>query len=88
MLASSFYMLILTRIVLGLGEGLGMLANHFTISLLPYLVTIIMSRFLGLPTIYHMFAEDVPAEQRSRAFGYLAAFGSIGQVVAAAVSRQ
>lgn len=39
----------------------------------------------GLPTIYHMFAEHVPPEQRSRAFGYLAAFGSIGQVVAAAV---
>uniref|UniRef100_A0A914VJ00 Major facilitator superfamily (MFS) profile domain-containing protein n=1 Tax=Plectus sambesii TaxID=2011161 RepID=A0A914VJ00_9BILA len=38
------------------------------------------------PTIYHIFAETVPAEQRTRAFSYLAAAGSIGQTVAAIVS--
>lgn len=40
----------------------------------------------GLPTIYHLFAERVSSEQRSRAFSYLAAFGAIGQTFAAAVS--
>lgn len=60
MVASNFHLLVLTRIVLGLGEG------------------------LGLPTIYHLFAESVSTEQRSKAFSYLAAFGAIGQTIAAA----
>uniref|UniRef100_A0A914X5I8 Major facilitator superfamily (MFS) profile domain-containing protein n=1 Tax=Plectus sambesii TaxID=2011161 RepID=A0A914X5I8_9BILA len=55
--ASSFHLLLIARVALGLGEG------------------------LGLPTIYHIFAETVPAEQRTRAFSYLAAAGSIGQTV-------
>ncbi|KAK4315096.1 hypothetical protein Pmani_013658 [Petrolisthes manimaculis] len=50
--------LISTRIILGLGEG------------------------LGLPTIFHLFAQHVPAADRSRAFGYLVAAGSVGQTVA------
>ncbi|VDP13976.1 unnamed protein product [Soboliphyme baturini] len=29
--------------------------------------------------MYHLFAVNVPSEQRSRAFSYLSAFGSIGQ---------
>ena len=41
----------------------------------------------GLPTIYHIFAHTIPVEERSRAFGYLVAFGSIGQTAAAIVSR-
>lgn len=42
--------------------------------------------FLGLPTIFHIFANSVPTEERSRAFGYLVAAGSVGQTVASIVS--
>ena len=40
----------------------------------------------GLPTIFHVYAHHVPAEERSRAFGYLIAAGGAGQTVAAVVS--
>ena len=40
----------------------------------------------GLPTIFHVYAHYVPAEERSRAFGYLIAAGGVGQTVAAVVS--
>lgn len=43
--------------------------------------------FAGLPTIFHIFAHSVPIEERSRAFGYLVAAGSVGQTVASIVSR-
>ncbi|XP_050402694.1 uncharacterized protein LOC126818993 [Patella vulgata] len=59
--SSSIYALIMSRVFLGLGEG------------------------LGLPTIFHIFSHAIPGEERSRAFGYLVAFGSIGQTVAAVV---
>lgn len=59
LVSSSVYLLVLVRVLLGLGEG------------------------LGLPTIFHIFAHSIPVEERSRAFGYLVAFGSIGQTVAA-----
>lgn len=36
--------------------------------------------------IFHLFAHNVPVEERSRAFGYLIAAGSVGQVVASVVS--
>jgi hypothetical protein len=42
---------------------------------------------LGLPTIFHIFAHNVPMEERSRAFGYLVAAGSVGQTVASVVSH-
>uniref|UniRef100_T1J429 Major facilitator superfamily (MFS) profile domain-containing protein n=1 Tax=Strigamia maritima TaxID=126957 RepID=T1J429_STRMM len=61
LVASSVYLLVLSRVLLGLGEG------------------------LGLPTIFHIFAHTVPVEERSRAFGYLVAFGSIGQTVTAVI---
>lgn len=41
----------------------------------------------GLPTIFHIFAHTIPVEERSRAFGYLVAMGSVGQTVAALVSN-
>lgn len=44
------------------------------------------SSFSGLPTVFHIFAHTIPVEERSRAFAYLVAFGSIGQTVAALVS--
>ncbi|XP_039286184.1 sodium-dependent phosphate transport protein 1, chloroplastic-like [Nilaparvata lugens] len=58
LLATSIPALIFCRVILGLGEG------------------------LGLPTIFHIFAHNVPTEERSRAFGYLVAAGSVGQTVA------
>ncbi|CAG2202639.1 unnamed protein product [Mytilus edulis] len=39
----------------------------------------------SLPTIFHIFAHTIPGEERSRAFGYLVACGSIGQTVASVV---
>lgn len=44
-----------------------------------------MALFAGLPVIFHLFAHNVPVEERSRAFGYLVAAGSVGQVVASVV---
>ncbi|XP_046416525.1 sodium-dependent phosphate transport protein 1, chloroplastic-like isoform X1 [Neodiprion fabricii] len=61
LLAHSIPMLIICRVILGLGEG------------------------LGLPVIFHLFAHNVPVEERSRAFGYLVAAGSVGQVVASVI---
>lgn len=58
LLATSIPALIFCRVLLGLGEG------------------------LGLPTIFHIFAHNIPIEERSRAFGYLVAAGSVGQTVA------
>ncbi|XP_060560483.1 uncharacterized protein LOC132720372 [Ruditapes philippinarum] len=59
--AHSIYSLTLARVILGLGEG------------------------LGLPTVFHIFSHGIPSEERSRAFGYLVAFGSIGQTVASVI---
>ena len=42
---------------------------------------------VGLPTIFHIFGHNVPMEERSRAFGYLVAAGSVGQTVASVVSH-
>ena len=39
-----------------------------------------------LPTIFQIFANAVPVEERSRAFGYLVALGSIGQTLSSIVS--
>ncbi|XP_034944346.1 sodium-dependent phosphate transport protein 1, chloroplastic-like [Chelonus insularis] len=61
LLAHSIPLLITCRVILGLGEG------------------------LGLPVIFHLFAHSVPPEERSRAFGYLVAAGSVGQVVASVI---
>ncbi|XP_023236305.1 sodium-dependent phosphate transport protein 1, chloroplastic-like [Centruroides sculpturatus] len=61
LVGSSLPLLITCRVVLGLGEG------------------------LGLPTIFHIFAHTVPVEERSRAFGYLVASGTIGQTISALV---
>lgn len=56
--AHSLNALMIARVLLGLGEG------------------------LGLPTIFHIFSHTIPGEERSRAFGYLVAAGSIGQTFA------
>nr|AKN21535.1 slc17a-12 [Schmidtea mediterranea] len=57
--ANYFYITIFLRILLGVGEG------------------------LGLPTIFHIFSHVVSQDERSTAFGYLIALGSIGQTVSA-----
>ena len=50
------------------------------------MVRIFIVVYAGLPTIFHIFAHTVPVEERSRAFGYLVALGSVGQTVTAIVS--
>ncbi|KAL2716593.1 hypothetical protein V1478_014269 [Vespula squamosa] len=72
LLAQSVPLLIICRVILGLGEGLG-----------KDLYVIV--NVLGLPVIFHLFAHSVPIEERSRAFGYLVAAGSVGQVVASVI---
>lgn len=89
MLAQSLTLLIACRVVLGLGEGLGedeeetkqskQMRRRISRS------GINTALFAGLPVIFHLFAHNVPVEERSRAFGYLVAAGSVGQVVASVV---
>lgn len=61
MISSSVNMLIFSRILLGVAEG------------------------VGLPAVVQIFSTCVMPDQRSRAFGYLVALGSIGQTVAAII---
>ncbi|XP_035699588.1 sialin-like [Branchiostoma floridae] len=68
------------------------LATFFTPTFARTLYGLIFARIclgfaegLGLPTIFHIFANTVPMEERSRAFGYLVASGSIGQTLASVV---
>ena len=41
---------------------------------------------LALPAIFQIFSENVPKEERAKAFSYLVSGGSVGQVVASVVS--
>lgn len=61
LIASSVNMLIFSRVLLGMAEG------------------------LGLPAVVQIFSTCVMPDQRSRAFGYLVALGSIGQTAAAII---
>lgn len=89
MLAQSLTLLIACRVVLGLGEGLGeneeemKQPKQMRRRILRLGVNVAL--FAGLPVIFHLFAHNVPVEERSRAFGYLVAAGSVGQVVASVV---
>ena len=40
---------------------------------------------LGLPTMFQMFANTISNDERSRAFGYMMAAGSIGQTIVSVV---
>jgi hypothetical protein len=40
---------------------------------------------VGLPAVVQIFSTCVMVEERSRAFSYLVAFGSVGQTVAASI---
>jgi MFS family permease len=55
--------LIISRILLGIAEG------------------------VGLPAVVQIFSTCVLVDERSRAFGYLVGFGSVGQTVAAIVNK-
>lgn len=44
-----------------------------------------MAEGVGLPAVVQIFSTCVMVDERSRAFGYLVAFGSVGQTVAAIV---
>jgi len=61
LISSSVNMLIFSRVLLGIAEG------------------------VGLPAVVQIFSTCVTPDQRSRAFGYLVALGSIGQTVAAII---
>lgn len=92
LLAHSVPLLVTCRVILGLGEGIGTYNSSFFffhLILLPCKqnnCSINIDLFSGLPVIFHLFAHSVPVEERSRAFGYLVAAGSVGQVVASVVS--
>ncbi|CAG9861485.1 unnamed protein product [Phyllotreta striolata] len=58
-----------------------LLAGSF-ISLVSCRIVLGFAEGLGLPTIFHLFAHNIPVEERSRAFSYLLASGSVGQTVA------
>ena len=60
--AYSVTTLIISRIALGIAEG------------------------VGLPAVVQIFSTCVLVDERSRAFGYLVGFGSVGQTVAAIVN--
>lgn len=61
LISSSVNLLIFSRVLLGISEG------------------------VGLPAVVQIFSTCVMPDQRSRAFGYLVALGSIGQTVAAII---
>ncbi|KAL2739470.1 hypothetical protein V1477_010859 [Vespula maculifrons] len=82
LLAQSIPLLIICRVILGLGEGLG--KDLYRTKQFQYVRYVIVN-VLGLPVIFHLFAHSVPIEERSRAFGYLVAAGSVGQVVASVI---
>jgi len=90
LLAQSVPLLIICRVVLGLGEGLGKIKIEIEQLETKYSLCTLRLEFnrvapTGLPVIFHLFAHNVPVEERSRAFGYLVAAGSVGQVVASVV---
>ena len=74
-------LLICSRIALGFGEGLGKM-NEIQCRKKN------ICSFLALPTIFHIFSNYVPMEERSRSFSYLIALGSVGQTFAALVRRE
>ncbi|GJQ78083.1 hypothetical protein Trydic_g2425 [Trypoxylus dichotomus] len=61
------------------------LLAHSLIALVIGRIILGFAEGLGLPTIFHLFAHSIPVEERSRAFGYLIASGSVGQTVASVV---
>ncbi|XP_070562533.1 uncharacterized protein [Ptychodera flava] len=80
------------KVTLGIAVLVWSLATFLTPFFGPYVGLIIFSRVLlgfaegfCLPTIYHIFSHNITVEERSRAFGYLVASGSVGQTIAAVI---
>ncbi|CAF2331387.1 unnamed protein product [Rotaria sp. Silwood2] len=81
-----------TKVVLALAVFTWSLVTFATPFLAPVPFFLICSRIalgfgegLALPTIFHIFSNYVPMEERSRSFSYLIALGSVGQTFAALV---
>ncbi|CAF4712866.1 unnamed protein product [Rotaria sp. Silwood1] len=81
-----------TKIVLAFAVFTWSLVTFITPFLAPWPLLLICSRItlgfgegLALPTIFHIFSNYVPMEERSRSFSYLIALGSVGQTFAAVI---
>jgi MFS family permease len=81
-----------TKPVLALAVFTWSLVTFATPFLAPIPLLLICSRIalgfgegLALPTIFHIFSNYVPMEERSRSFSYLIALGSVGQTFAALI---
>ncbi|CAF4126568.1 unnamed protein product [Rotaria socialis] len=81
-----------TKAVLALAVFTWSLVTFATPFLAPLPFLLIFSRIalgfgegLALPTIFHVFSNYVPMEERSRSFSYLIALGSVGQTFAALI---
>ncbi|XP_050536360.1 uncharacterized protein LOC126902798 [Daktulosphaira vitifoliae] len=59
--------------------------SHNTFALIFCRVISGVGEGLGLPTIVHIFAHNIAMKDRSSAFGYLVAAGSVGQTVASVI---
>jgi len=59
--------------------------SHNTFALVLCRVISGFGEGLGLPTMFHIFANNIAITERSSAFGYLVAAGSVGQTVASVI---
>lgn len=82
------------RTVLGIAVACWSFATFITPVIASQVHMVIFTRImLGfaegfcLPTIFHVFSNSIVLEERSKAFGYLVAGGSVGQCLASVVSR-
>jgi len=80
------------KTVLSLAVLVWSLLTFFTPLFASSVSTLIVSRIalgmaegFGLPAVVQIFSTCVMVDERSRAFGYLVAFGSVGQTVAAII---
>ncbi|CAF1105709.1 unnamed protein product [Rotaria sordida] len=81
-----------TKTVLAFAVFTWSLVTFITPFIAPWPLLLICSRItlgfgegLALPTIFHIFSNYVPMEERSRSFSYLIALGSVGQTFAAVI---
>ncbi|XP_071449546.1 uncharacterized protein [Hetaerina americana] len=61
------------------------IAPHSVVALVLCRALLGLGEGLGLPTMFQIFAQYVPLEERSRAIAYLVAAGSVGQTFASLV---
>ncbi|XP_075247941.1 sialin-like [Convolutriloba macropyga] len=58
---------------------------HFDVIMIITRVGLGLAEGLALPAIFQIFSENVPKEERAKAFSYLVSGGSVGQVVASVI---